>query len=67
VNNNAVNAAASMQDGTWSAIALGPAVVLTPDPTLSLPHDEMNIYLEEMPEDACNTTLPWGLTPLPIW
>jgi len=46
-----------MQDGTWSAIVPEPTLALTPDPTLSPPHNKMDTYLEEMPENAGNTNV----------
>jgi len=56
-NDSATNAANSMQDGTWSAIMLGPTKVLTPEyPPSSLFNDNDN-YFDEMPEEANDTYL----------
>src|SRR5882724_10243206 len=44
-NDNATNAAASVQDGAWSAVAPGPTEVPAPSP-ISLPiNNETDIYL----------------------
>src|SRR5882724_661639 len=49
-NDNAANTAASMPDGAWSAVALGPAEVPAPSP-IPLPiNDETDVYLDELPE-----------------